>query len=463
VNEHKSFAGKFLQQTTPITPGGIMSTTDTTAAVPALKLFADAQPGSPVSVGTVNFRVSPPQATGLSILRNDGTFVNDHEILGNNQAVSVGFDLAEPLPRSLSVRLVGLVSRLGSQDGYSPISLSVNGQTIVSHYTVPGGGYNPTEVSFPVPVELLQAGRNSYTVQVGSDAQSYFWLYEMGVTVSPYTRVMSADMTKDPPVTTGMAITANQGGFQNDHWRYGNNQQLAVSFDLQYVGAPRDQVLLSVTGLVSRNGGQDGFSPITITVNGQTLAANVTVSGGGYNPEQAVFVVPTSMLRPGSNSAAIQVAANAQTYFWLYRLDVTELAFFNLVGTADVSVYPATATGVQITQNDGWFQDDHLRIGNNGRFTVSFPLSAPTPLLIDFVGLVSRNGSQDGYSPVTLSINGQTIASNYTVPGGGYDYQPSWFYVARESTQAGQNSVIIQVAADAQTYFWLRSQTVFSI
>lgn len=442
-----------------------MSTTESTATIPALKLFADAQPGAPVSVGTVNFRVNPPQAVGLSILRNDGTFVNDHEILGNSQVISVGFDLGSgSLPRSLSVRLVGLVSRLGSQDGYSPISITVNGQTIVSHFTVPGGGYNPTEVSFAVPVEALQPGQNSYTVQVGADAASYFWMYEMGVTVAPYTRVMSADMTVNPPRTSpGMAITQNDGGFQNDHWRYGNSQKLAVQFDLQYVGAPRDQVLLAVTGLVSRNGSQDGYSPITITVNGQVLAADFTMPGGGYNPQQAVFLVPTSMLRPGSNAAAVQVAANAQTFFWMYRLDVTELAFFDLVGTADVSVYPAVAKGVQITQNDGSFQNDHLRIGNSGRFTVAFNLDAPTPLLIDFVGLVSRMGDQDGYSPVTVSVNGQPIAINYTVPGGGYDYQPNWFYVARESTQAGQNSVTIQVAADARTYFWLRSQTVYSL
>src|SRR5688500_12538612 len=97
----------FPPQQVPSRSGGIMSTTESTATIPALKLFADTQPGSPVSVGTVNFRVNPPQAAGLSILRNDGTFVNDHEILGNSQVISVGFDLGSgSLPRSLSVRLV---------------------------------------------------------------------------------------------------------------------------------------------------------------------------------------------------------------------------------------------------------------------------------------------------------------------------------------------------------------------
>jgi hypothetical protein len=438
-----------------------MSTT--TDAVPALKLFSDDASASTV-LGTVNFRVNPPQAANLTVLRNDGQFQNDHQRLGNSQVVTVGFDLgAGPLPPTLQVRLVGLVSRLGSSDGYSPITITVNNTVIVSHFTVPGGGYNPTECSFSVPAAALRQGQNQYSIQVASDAQSFFWLYEMGVNLSPYIRVQSADMTVNPPRTSpGLAITANQGQFQNDHWRYGNGNVLAISFALDYAGTPRDFVLLSVTGLVSRLGSSDGYSPVTLSVNGQTLASNVTISGGGYNPQRADFLVPASMVHAGQNTAQLQVAADARSYFWLYRMDVTEMAFLRQVGTADVSVWPPRTVGLTITQNDGQFAGDHEIIGNNGRFTVSFPLDAPTPLIVDFVGLVSRLGDQDGYSPVTVSVNGHVIASNYTVPGGGYNYQSNPFYAARELTQAGQNTFTIQVAADARSYFWLRGATVFS-
>jgi len=438
-----------------------MSTT--TDAVPALKLFTDPASASTV-LGTVNFRVNPPQAANLTVLRNDGQFQSDHQRLGNGQVVTVGFDLgAGPPPPTLQVRLVGLVSRLGSSDGYSPITLTVNGTTVVSHYTVPGGGYGPTEASFTVPAAALRPGQNQYTLQVAADAQSFFWLYEMGVNLAPYTRVQSADMTADPPRTSpGVAITANQGAFQNDHWRYGNGNVMAISFGLDYAGTPRDFVLLSVTGLVSRLGDQDGYSPITLSVNGQTLASNVTISGGGYNPQRADFLVPAAMVRAGQNQAQLQVANDARSYFWLYRVDVTEMAFLRQVGIADVSVWPPKTAGLTITQNDGQFAGDHEIIGNNGRFTVSFALDAPTPLIVDFVGLVSRLGDQDGYSPVTVTLNGHVIASSYTVPGGGYGYQDNPFHAARELTQAGQNTFGIQVAADARSYFWLRGASVFS-
>jgi hypothetical protein len=438
-----------------------MSTTS--EAVPALKLYTE-QASAPTVLGTVNFRVNPPQAANLTILANEGQFAGDHQRLGNNQKVSVGFDLGSgPLPPTLVVRLVGLVSRLGSSDGYSPITVTVNDTVVASHYTVPGGGYGPTEASFSVPAGALRQGQNSYTIQVAGDAQSYFWLYEMGVNLAPYTRVQSADMTVNPPRTSpGLAITSNQGQFQNDHWRYGNGNVLAITFGLDYVGTPRDYVLLSVTGLVSRNGGQDGFSPITLSVNGQTLVSGFTVPGGGYQPQRCDFLVPAAMVHTGQNTAQLQVGNDAQTFFWLYRMDVTELAFLRQVGSANVSVYPPQTSGLQITQNDGQFMGDHIIIGNSGRFTVSFPLDAPAPLIVDFVGLVSRSGDQDGYSPVTVSVNGKVIASDYTVPGGGFGYQDNPFYAARELTQAGQNTFSIQVAANARTYFWLRSASVFS-
>jgi hypothetical protein len=434
----------------------------TTTAVPALKIFPDDQAGTQGFIGTANFRVTPPQTNDLTVTRNDGAFQNDHFRYGNGQQASVGFDLgAGPLPPRLWVRLAGLVSRNGDQPGYAPITITVNGQVVVADFTVPGSGFGATEAAFPVPVQALRNGMNSYTIQVAGDARTFFWLYEMGVAAN---RIMAANLTVDPPQTSaGIAVTRNDGQFQSDHFRYGNNQELDMQFQLEYVGDPREQVLLAVTGLASRNGDQPGYSPISILVNGNAVVQAYTTPGEGFGAYTSYWVVREDFLRQGSNDFTLRVGADAQTFYWLYSVVLTEMVYAGAVGSVSVAVSPPQASGLAVTVNEGSFSGDRTTYGNSQSFGVSFALGAPQGLLLSFNGLVSRNGDQPGYSPVTLTLNGNVIVSDYTVPGDGFGYQDNRFYAPPGMAVAGTNQLTLQVSADAQTYFWLRTEDVASV
>jgi hypothetical protein len=44
----------------------------------------------------------------------------------------------------------------------------------------------------------------------------------------------------------------------------------------------------------------------------------------GYDPNSSTFQVPVQLLKIGTNKLTLQAAPDAQTYFWLYRLEVQQ-------------------------------------------------------------------------------------------------------------------------------------------
>jgi hypothetical protein len=129
----------------------------------------------------IDFSSDPPRLENVELVTDNAVFSNDHVILGNDECLDIEFEVSEDDLEQTVVSFVGLVSRLNPDEGYAPVTLSINEQEFVSDYTVPGGGDIPQKCPFQISAELLHPGTNTFTLQIASDARSYFWLYRFAV------------------------------------------------------------------------------------------------------------------------------------------------------------------------------------------------------------------------------------------------------------------------------------------
>src|SRR5262245_7276725 len=118
----------------------------------------------------VDFRMSPPVTVNMQMKHNDSHCVDDHVILGKNHRITIAFFVTKSdLTRKVTLAITALVARLNPSEGFSPISLAVNGRTFVTNHTMPGGGHKGETSTFIIPPELLTVERNSATIKVARD------------------------------------------------------------------------------------------------------------------------------------------------------------------------------------------------------------------------------------------------------------------------------------------------------
>ena len=130
-------------------------------------------------LGDADFTQSPPSVTGVTLSQNQSQFAGNHSVLKYPGVVELTFTLdANLLTKPLAARLVGLVSRDGSNEGYCPINLSVNGQAVLEDFTMPGGGYSAYTQYVSLPPAALRIGTNTFSLSVSSHLQTVFWLYD---------------------------------------------------------------------------------------------------------------------------------------------------------------------------------------------------------------------------------------------------------------------------------------------
>jgi hypothetical protein len=91
----------------------------------------------------IDFTCAPPRLKNVALVTDDSVFSGDHVLLGNNASLVIAFEVSEDDLEQTVVSFVGLVSRLHPHEGYSPVTLSINGTEFVLNYTVPGGGGIP--------------------------------------------------------------------------------------------------------------------------------------------------------------------------------------------------------------------------------------------------------------------------------------------------------------------------------
>jgi len=144
-------------------------------------------------------------------------------------------------------------------------------------------------------------------------------------TTIPVTNVTSvADFTTQSPQLSNITLLRNDSLFQTDHSTLQSNGQIVIAFTSQ---KNAKTVTLVIRGLVSQSSpNQSGFSPINLLCNGQVIVSNYIMPGNGFDPNTTSIQVPNQEIIPGVNQLELQAANNAQTFFWLYRLEVQQNA-----------------------------------------------------------------------------------------------------------------------------------------
>ncbi|WP_329216909.1 alpha-1,2-mannosidase [Streptomyces sp. NBC_01485] len=133
-----------------------------------------------------------------------------------------------------------------------------------------------------------------------------------------------ADFSVEPALLSNAEVQRHGCGFAGDHLALDAGGSVTLEFEVVDPEAI-PQATLTVTGLVSRLGSSPGYAPIDVLLQGEALAEELTVPGGGDLPTDNVFAVPARLLKPGGNTLEIRTSAEARSMFWLYRITLDSI------------------------------------------------------------------------------------------------------------------------------------------
>lgn len=127
-----------------------------------------------------------------------------------------------------------------------------------------------------------------------------------------------ADCSTHPARLSNSGLKHRAGVFDRSHLALnaGGSVELKFRVDKQ---EKITQATLKVTALVAKLGPAPGFAPMDMLVNGEVLAGNLTVPGGGDLPHDNVLAVPGELLVPGPNTLEVRASPEARSKLWLYR------------------------------------------------------------------------------------------------------------------------------------------------
>lgn len=131
-----------------------------------------------------DFSVDPARLANADARYHGARFAGSHLALSAGGTVTLDFEVedTEDVPQA-TLSITALVSKLGASVGYAPMDVLIQGETLVSDLTVPGGGDLPHDNVFAVPGHLLKPGTNTLEIRSSAKAESMLWLYR--VTLDP--------------------------------------------------------------------------------------------------------------------------------------------------------------------------------------------------------------------------------------------------------------------------------------
>ncbi|WP_151770672.1 alpha-1,2-mannosidase [Streptomyces abyssomicinicus] len=128
-----------------------------------------------------------------------------------------------------------------------------------------------------------------------------------------------ADFSADPARLSNVGVTLHRARPAGSHLVVDAGGSVTLEFEVaDPEGVP--QVTLTVTALVSKSGRSPGYAPVDVLFQGEALAENLTVPGGGDLPQDNVFAVPGRLLKRGTNTLEIRSSPEARTMLWLHRI-----------------------------------------------------------------------------------------------------------------------------------------------
>ncbi|WP_433652170.1 hypothetical protein ACQP2C_06970 [Micromonospora zamorensis] len=141
--------------------------------------------GTQMAPTYADFGTEPPRLGNVTVTGvHRSSAQRDHLALHSGGSVELEFDVPDPaIVREACVTLVALTSMLSGGPGHAPLTVRLNGRSLVDRLRIPNGGGLPQRLVFAVPAEQLVAGRNTVRIESGNDARSMLWLYR--VTIDP--------------------------------------------------------------------------------------------------------------------------------------------------------------------------------------------------------------------------------------------------------------------------------------
>jgi serine/threonine protein kinase len=140
--------------------------------------------------------------------------------------------------------------------------------------------------------------------------------------------VGEADFSVQPVRVRDLVLVQNGAIPQNGFSVVGQGGQVVVDYTLtgnySLTGPHKPILTVIMRGLVSRNGNDAGYAPISLLCNGQFIVQNFTLPGGGFNPETSSFQVPFGFLTRGRNRITFEVSSTSTTNFWIYDLKIMQ-------------------------------------------------------------------------------------------------------------------------------------------
>jgi hypothetical protein len=213
-----------------------------------------------------DFTAHPPRLGNGFLAETDGIGphqVGDHVILNAGESAEVGFDLGEGEQiGQATLGVTALVSKLGPAIGYAPLTVAVNGRSVVERWTIPGGGDLPQDLSFAVPGDWLLPGtRNTIEVRSGEDARSHLWLYRITFEEvfdrGAAARALAADAARESVFTyrTQLAVPGEDGWTDGPELRvYIDRGERSLPAQLSWTRADGSECAISFQSAM------DGFS-----------------------------------------------------------------------------------------------------------------------------------------------------------------------------------------------------------
>ncbi|GAA3625644.1 hypothetical protein GCM10022223_48520 [Kineosporia mesophila] len=127
----------------------------------------------------------------------------------------------------LTLKIRALVSKLGAQTGFAPLTVLVNGQVVADRLRIPGGGDLPQTMTFSVPGFCLVGEANILEIRSGADARSMLWLYQVFLE-SVWDRdaaenAFRAEETREPALTYETRLGEDGG-----EWRPGPTVRMGI-------------------------------------------------------------------------------------------------------------------------------------------------------------------------------------------------------------------------------------------
>ncbi|MCH8310815.1 MAG: hypothetical protein IIB17_10030 [Chloroflexi bacterium] len=207
-----------------------------------------------------------------------------------------------------------------------------------------------------------------------------------------------------------------------------------------------------------------GFAPVDILINGALFKDNYDVAEAHGDPQEFELDLwnVSAFLMPGSNTIRFDLDGSAESHYWIQNL-----ALMDLAGTADlrgssIEVYsglqvaPETDAVFNISTNDSWLltpDQSHLE------FLIDIASVSPNAhMAVVHMTTGEAGTTNNGYSPVDISINGRMFKQKYDVSeayGAPQEFEIDLWRVS-DFLDVGTNRIRIELNVASETQYWIQ-------